>query len=114
MHIVDSPSDELLFALYQRAAVFVFPAVEDFGIMPVEAMALGTPVVVGRQGGAAESVEAVMGGVVTESWSPVGLRHCVSSASGRNMTQAAELAKVRFGDGAFASRLKGWTHGGMR
>ena len=38
-----APSTALLRALYQRAAVFVFPAVEDFGIMPVEAMAAGAP-----------------------------------------------------------------------
>ena len=40
----------------QRAAVFVFPAVEDFGIMPVEAMAAGAPVVAQAVGGTAESV----------------------------------------------------------
>ncbi len=41
---VDRPSAALLRALYQQAAVFVFPAIEDFGIMPVEAMAAGAPV----------------------------------------------------------------------
>ncbi len=34
----------MLYALYQAAAVYVFPAVEDFGIMPVEAMAAGAAV----------------------------------------------------------------------
>ena len=32
MHFVHAPSDSLLYALYQRTALFVFPAVEDFGI----------------------------------------------------------------------------------
>lgn len=54
--IVDRPSTELLRALYQRALLFVFPPVEDFGIMPVEAMAAGTPVLANRVGGASESV----------------------------------------------------------
>jgi glycosyltransferase involved in cell wall biosynthesis len=54
--IVDDPSTALLYALYQRAAVFVFPPLEDFGIMPVEAMALGTPVVANAAGGSAETV----------------------------------------------------------
>ncbi|NKY39474.1 glycosyltransferase [Cellulomonas septica] len=53
---VDAPSDALLFALYQACAVYVFPAVEDFGIMPVEAMAAGAPVVAGLHGGVTESV----------------------------------------------------------
>lgn len=49
-------SDEMLFALYAKALAFIFPAIEDFGIMPVEAMASGTPVIAPRIGGAAESV----------------------------------------------------------
>jgi glycosyltransferase involved in cell wall biosynthesis len=43
-------------ALFQRALAFVFPPIEDFGIVPVEAMAAGCPVIVNRIGGAAESV----------------------------------------------------------
>jgi glycosyltransferase involved in cell wall biosynthesis len=54
--IVTAPSDAMLRALYRRARVFVFPPVEDFGMMPVEAMAAGTPVIVNRLGGASESV----------------------------------------------------------
>ncbi len=40
----------------QRARAFIFPALEDFGIMPVEAQACGTPVIALGRGGAAESV----------------------------------------------------------
>jgi glycosyltransferase involved in cell wall biosynthesis len=56
VHFVHAPSDPLLYALYQRTALFVFPAIEDFGIMPVEAMAAGAPVLAQVEGGAAESV----------------------------------------------------------
>ncbi|MHA7239334.1 glycosyltransferase [Arthrobacter sp. TMS1-12-1] len=49
-------SNPLLYALYQRSLALVFPPVEDFGIMPVEAMAAGTPVIGLRAGGVAESV----------------------------------------------------------
>lgn len=55
--------DDQLYALYQLAALFVFMAIEDFGIMPVEAMAAGTPVLVNQEGGARESVEQVGGGL---------------------------------------------------
>lgn len=61
---VISPSSEMLYALYQQASVFVFPPVEDFGIMPVEAMAAGTPVVVANVGGAAESIRLTKFGVI--------------------------------------------------
>lgn len=53
---VRDPSDALLFALYQAALAFVFPAIEDFGIMPVEAMAAGVPVLVNSVGGTSETV----------------------------------------------------------
>jgi glycosyltransferase involved in cell wall biosynthesis len=60
---VISPSDELIRALYAQALVYVFPAVEDFGIMPVEAMACGTPVIGTDIGGVRESVALAGGGV---------------------------------------------------
>jgi glycosyltransferase involved in cell wall biosynthesis len=40
----------------QRARAFLFAAVEDFGIAPIEAMACGTPVIALRRGGGAETV----------------------------------------------------------
>jgi glycosyltransferase involved in cell wall biosynthesis len=58
VHFVVSPSGPMLWALYQQAALYVFPAIEDFGIMPVEAMALGTPVLAQALGGTAESVRS--------------------------------------------------------
>ncbi len=48
--------DEMLPELYGKAKAFVFPAEEDFGIVPVEAMANGTPVIAYGVGGAAETV----------------------------------------------------------
>jgi glycosyltransferase involved in cell wall biosynthesis len=42
--------------LYARCRALVFPAVEDFGIAPLEAMASGRPVIALGQGGALETV----------------------------------------------------------
>ncbi|WP_235857751.1 glycosyltransferase [Marimonas lutisalis] len=42
--------------LYQGARALIFPAEEDFGIVPVEAMACGTPVIAYGRGGARDSV----------------------------------------------------------
>jgi glycosyltransferase involved in cell wall biosynthesis len=52
------PADALLDHM-QRARAFLFAAVEDFGIAPVEAMACGTPVIALRRGGAAETVRGL-------------------------------------------------------
>jgi glycosyltransferase involved in cell wall biosynthesis len=40
----------------QRARAFIFAAEEDFGILPVEAQACGTPVIAFNRGGAAETI----------------------------------------------------------
>jgi len=64
--LVDSPSRALLGALYRRSIAYVFPAVEDFGIMPVEAMATGTPVIGRTTGGVAESVQEGVSGVLID------------------------------------------------
>lgn len=48
--------DEVLVDYMQRAKAFVFAAEEDFGIIPVEAQACGTPVIAFDKGGSLETV----------------------------------------------------------
>ncbi|WP_161490317.1 glycosyltransferase [Agromyces aureus] len=80
VRFVDQPSDWLLYALYERALVFVFTAIEDFGIMPVEAMAAGTPVIVNAIGGAREPVEMLGGGAVLRDDSEAGIQRALKDA----------------------------------
>jgi glycosyltransferase involved in cell wall biosynthesis len=49
-------SDQELARLIAGARAFIFPGEEDFGIMPLEAMASGTPVIAFGRGGAVETV----------------------------------------------------------
>lgn len=53
---VKRPTDEELVDLYRRAAALVFPAVEDFGIIPLEAQACATPVAAIAEGGVLDTV----------------------------------------------------------
>jgi len=50
-------SDKELCRLYGEARALLFPGVEDFGIVPVEAQAAGTPVIALRKGGVLETVK---------------------------------------------------------
>jgi glycosyltransferase involved in cell wall biosynthesis len=56
VRLVVAPTDDQLRDLLGRARAFVFPGVEDFGMLPVEAQACGTPVIARRAGGALDSV----------------------------------------------------------
>lgn len=49
-------SNEVMVDMMQRARAFVFAAEEDFGIVPVEAQACGTPVIAYRAGGTLETI----------------------------------------------------------
>jgi len=48
--------DEVLRDYYRRCRALLFPAEEDFGIVPLEAQACGAPVIAFDKGGVAESV----------------------------------------------------------
>jgi glycosyltransferase involved in cell wall biosynthesis len=105
--IVDEPSSALLSALYQAASVFVFPPVEDFGIMPIEAMALGTPVVGNAVGGSAETI--------TEGVSGVHFDGASGSEVGRAVSRALELSpddcrreSRAFSRESFDSHFRAW------
>jgi glycosyltransferase involved in cell wall biosynthesis len=57
-------TDDEIRDLYGRAAAVLLPGVEDFGMVPVEAQACGTPVVALARGGAVETVEDGVTGVL--------------------------------------------------
>lgn len=56
-------SDDELKKIYSSSKALVFPQVEDFGIVPLEAMASGTPVIAYAKGGAMESVTENISGI---------------------------------------------------
>lgn len=57
------PFDELIKYL-QKAKAFVFAAIEDFGMLPVEAQACGTPVIAYGKGGSIETVKHGVTGIL--------------------------------------------------
>jgi glycosyltransferase involved in cell wall biosynthesis len=50
-------SDEEAATLFSQAKALLYPGIEDFGIVPVEAQAAGCPVIAYRDGGALETVK---------------------------------------------------------
>lgn len=110
---VISPSDNMLRALYQQAMAFVFPAIEDFGIMPIEAMAAGTPVIVASHGGAAESAHITGGGVVLADESAAGLASAVERVQSIDRRQLP-ASVGRFSVSRFRGEIRSWVEGELR
>lgn len=107
---VTRPSDGLLHALYAKALTFVFPAIEDFGLMPVEAMAAGTPVIGRTEGGVAETVEDGVSGFLLDDFTPEAMRHVIAQIGA--LSRDAIVARSRyFGEEAFRASIQRWIGG---
>jgi glycosyltransferase involved in cell wall biosynthesis len=101
-----NPSDSLLSAILRRATVLVFAPVEDFGIIPVEAMAAGTPVLVNSVGGAVESVIDGVTGAHVDNWlDEASLRAAVERAVGCSADACRARAKL-FDRTTFEQRIR--------
>jgi glycosyltransferase involved in cell wall biosynthesis len=114
---------ERLRDLLRGARAFVFAAEEDFGILPVEAQACGTPVIAYGRGGALETViEAGAGrtGVFFHEQTPATIADAVSrfdvEIAGIDPAACAHHAQ-RFASGRFAREIRAFVeraHGDFR
>jgi glycosyltransferase involved in cell wall biosynthesis len=107
VHIIYAPSEALLYSLYQQADLYVFPAVEDFGIMPVEAMAAGTPVLAQSVGGTAESVVPGETGALVTFTDQDEIRHGVDLALASDPDCRLRRADA-FSCEQFAATISAW------
>lgn len=111
---VPDPTDDALRDLYRTAVALVFPALEDFGIVPVEAMAAGTPVVGLSEGGTSETVLSGQTGELAR-------RQTVDEVAGailRLMASPPDPARCReqaagFSYAAFDRNITDWVIGAL-
>jgi glycosyltransferase involved in cell wall biosynthesis len=99
--------DERLRDLYRACRAVVMPGVEDFGIVPLEAMACGRPAVVFGEGGGAETVTHGETGVVFSEPTAAALRAAVDSLEGiRFNTVTLRSRAEAHSRAAFESRFR--------
>lgn len=99
-------SDADVPGLLSRARGLLFPGLEDFGIVPVEAQAAGLPVIAYGQGGVRDSVLDGRTGVLYEERSVAGLAAAITRFEGLSL-DTAELRRnaERFSPSRFASEF---------
>ena len=71
--VSNKEKDELM----ANAKAFLFPPLEDFGLVPIEAMAMGTPVIAYGEGGALETVVDGVTGVFFSPQTPESLNQAI-------------------------------------
>jgi glycosyltransferase involved in cell wall biosynthesis len=79
--------------LLQTASVFVFAAIEDFGIAPAEALAAGTPVVALARGGALDYLRQGENAWLFDEATPEALAQAVALADGPGPMDRADRCR---------------------
>lgn len=100
------PDRERLRELYRGAKALLFPVHEDFGMIPVEAQAAGTPVIGLRRGGLLETVVEGETGFLVDSLDPRDYVEVIGRVDPLIGTTAANA--MRFSAQAFAANASAW------
>jgi glycosyltransferase involved in cell wall biosynthesis len=92
---------------YARCRALVFPGEEDFGMVPVEAMASGRPVIAYGRGGATETVADGVSGVFFAEQTVEAISSAVKRLAGLDIDPAGIVAHAsRFGREQFFQKMR--------
>jgi glycosyltransferase involved in cell wall biosynthesis len=84
IEFIGEVSDEELISLYGHAKGLLFPGSEDFGIVMVEALGTGTPVIAYKKGGAVDIIENGKSGILFPHQSVESLIKGIKEAEKKN------------------------------
>ncbi len=111
VEFLGSVPDGRLADLYRNAKATIFCALdEDFGMVPVESMGFGTPVIALGQGGALETVRDGVTGIVFDSPDAESLTGALKrfEKTGRDWFRACRRSAVRFSTDRFIREINGF------
>lgn len=100
-------SDEAVTAALNSAKGFIFPSEEDFGIVQVEALAAGTPVISYGRGGTLDIVQDGVSGVLFDAQTPESLIAALKKAETITFMPATLQRKAkRFDKSLFITQIR--------
>jgi glycosyltransferase involved in cell wall biosynthesis len=106
-------SDDVLRTVLTRATMLLYPGIEDFGIVPVEAQAAGTPIVARSAGGALDTVVPGTTGCLSETLNDesffAAAEGAVRLAAKSTTSAACRMNAARFTEARFRSEIAAWT-----
>ena len=104
-------SNEQLRQWYSHCSALVFPGEEDFGIVPLEAQACGSPVIAYRKGGATETIIDRQTGVFFDRQTKEGLQEAVDIHENMTYDKTKIIANARrFSNVIFCENIKHHIH----
>ncbi|MEM9418358.1 MAG: glycosyltransferase [Planctomycetota bacterium] len=107
-------NDQAFAEQLQTCKALIFPGEEDFGMIPVEAMAAGAPVIALRQGGVTETVEDGVTGVFFDEPTPEAVAEAVRKFENEGVTAGPgelQYAAQRFEVPRFERQIQDWVSG---
>ncbi len=111
VHFAGEVSDETLREYYRHCRALIFPGVEDFGLVPVEAQACGRPVIALGRGGVRESVVDGVTGLFFSDPDPDALAAAVRAADGMRFDPAVIRSHAeRFSRARFRAEMEDYIH----
>lgn len=111
VHFTGAVGEDDKQAWLQRASVFVFAAVEDFGIAPAEALAAGTPVVALNRGGALDYLRQGHNAWLFDEAHPKALAEALTFANTAwetDVAQRCRLSVAHLSEAHFRQHFAGW------
>lgn len=99
--------DEIIRRYYSKCKALIFPGEEDFGIVPVEAMACGRPVIAYKKGGALETVIDGETGLFFYPQEEEELINAIKQSESINWDSAKTRAQsFKFDNGVFKDKMR--------
>lgn len=100
-------SDQEVVKYFQSAEAFIFPGIDDFGIVAIEALGAGTPVIAYKAGGALDYIEAGKTGLFFDQQTVESLAKAMSKFSPAKFDHAQiRKAAQRFSAAEFAASFR--------